>query len=115
MGGEGNIFSVLFSGTQITVGSECPLDVPVIGSFGTLTINGGGTLAIVGSDIDSCSAVYDPPLLPEVSCECTPGCDSNAPFAVGVTCLNFIDLGCVNFFDILTEIDFTSLPPPESI
>lgn len=105
LGGDGNIFTAVFTGVELSAGTECDL-----GQLGTINLAAGGTLSIDDSDIDSCSVSYTAPVLGLLSCECTPDCDANDAFAVGVSCLNIIDFPCINFLSIITAV--AGLPPP---
>jgi hypothetical protein len=100
LGAKGNLFSVIFSGLDLSVKSVC--DLPL--SLGSIELSAGGTLSLSESDIDTCKAEYQPPVTQPISCTCSPNCSTTDPFAVGLTCLGVIDTPCINLLDVIGSL-----------
>jgi hypothetical protein len=73
-------------------------------SLGKIELSAGGTLSLSESDIDTCKAEYQPPVIQPISCTCSPNCSTTDPFAVGLTCLGVIDTPCINLLDVIGSL-----------
>lgn len=100
-GGQGNIIGTLF-GRAVNLEYDTSCDFGILGG---IEMAGSVALSLEQSDVASCSANYDLPLIDTyLQCNCTPGCSMDDPFAVDLMCVNVIDLGCVNVVDAVSEI-----------
>jgi hypothetical protein len=108
LGANGNLFTAVFSGLNLSIDSKCNLPPLANIPLGMITLAGTGSVSLSNSDIDSCSVVYQPPVIigpiPPISCACNPDtCAAPDPFAVDLKCLG-VNFPCVNFLDIVGVI-----------